>query len=255
MIKAIIFDIDNTLYDYDSANAAAIDALRQYTRINFGWNSDETDKKIKAAYSRIQNEIGPKAAIHNRLIRYQRILETNGLPLYPHALEMYDLYWDTLINSAKVFDGVDFALAQLKKEGYVLGVGTNMTSVIQFRKLTKFELLKYFDFIVTSEEADCEKPQKELFLKCAIKAGYDPSSCLYVGDSLIHDILASEEIGFQTLWFRPTKAPLAEGSSLPVDHDEYIFTGDGSHHQFSEFNQLPSIIETLFNSPQTEEQK
>ena len=46
MLKAIIFDIDNTLYDYDTANALAIDALRQYTNINFGWSIEETDAKI-----------------------------------------------------------------------------------------------------------------------------------------------------------------------------------------------------------------
>lgn len=255
MIKAIIFDIDNTLYDYDSANAKAIDTLKQYTNANFGWSSEETDTRIRAAYSRIQNEIGVKAAIHNRLIRYQRILESNGLPLYPHALDMYDLYWSTLIDSAKVFEGVDSALAQLKKEGYVVGAGTNMTSVIQFRKLTKFNLLKYFDFIVTSEEADCEKPDKELFLKCAIKAGYDPSFCLYIGDSLIHDILASEEAGFQALWFHPSKAQLSQESSLKADHNEYIFTGDGLHPQFSDYTQLLSIIETLSSAPQKEDEQ
>jgi len=252
MLKAIIFDIDNTLYDYDTANALAIDALRQYTNINFGWSSEETDAKIKAAYSSIQNEIGKKAAIHNRLIRYQRILETDHLPLHPYALEMYDLYWNTLIDSAKAYDGAESALEQLKAAGYVLGIGTNMTSVIQFRKLTKFGLLKYFDFVVTSEESDCEKPQKELFLQCAAKAGYDPSFCLYIGDSLIHDIIASEEAGFHTLWFRPEKAPLSDGASLPVDHEEYIFTGDGAHLQFSDFNLLPSIIDALFSSPHKE---
>ena len=250
MIKAIIFDIDNTLYDYDSANAKAYVALEQYTAEQFGWDKDETQAKIKSAYSRIQNEIGKKAAIHNRLIRFQRVLETNDLPLYPHALKMHDIYWDTLIESARVFEGVEETLSQLKKAGYVLGIGTNMTSVIQFIKLTKFGLLKYFDFMVSSEEADCEKPEKELFLRCAVKAGYDPSLCLYIGDSLIHDIIAAKQAGFQALWFRPNKAPPADGDALPVDHNEYTFSGDSSHQTFSNFSDLPSIIETLTLTPE-----
>ena len=247
MINAIIFDIDNTLYDYDSANAKATEALQMYTLKHFGWDKSETAVKLKTAYSRIQNEIGPKAAIHNRLIRYQRVLETNGLPLHPYALEMYKTYWDTLIDSAIVFDGVDSALDQLKKAGYVLGIGTNMTSVMQFRKLTKFGLLKYFDFLVSSEEADCEKPQKDLFLRCAIKAGYDPSFCLYIGDSLIHDILAAKDAGLQALWFRPVN------TNLTTAQDEYIFAGDGSNTSFSEYNSLLPIIETLNASPQEED--
>ncbi|MDO5137565.1 MAG: HAD family hydrolase [Oscillospiraceae bacterium] len=254
MIKAIIFDIDNTLYDYDSANADAMKALEKYTYDNLGWDKAETRTRIKTAYSRIQNEIGQKAAIHNRLIRFQRVLEANGLPLHPYALEMHNLYWDTLIDSARVFDGVDKALAQLKNAGFVLGIGTNMTADIQFQKLTRFGLLQYFDFIVSSEEADCEKPDKNLFLKCAIKAGYDPSSCLYVGDSLIHDIVAADDAGFQVLWFRPGKTQLEEGAALPVDHNEYVYTGGDSYPSFSDFNLLPSIIEKLISDPQESDQ-
>ena len=245
MIKAIIFDIDNTLYDYDSANATAYIALEKYTSEQFGWNKEETQQRIKAAYSRIQNEIGPKAAIHNRLIRFQRVLETNGLPLHPHALNMYNIYWDTLIDNAVVYEGVGDALRQLKDSGYVLGIGTNMTSVVQFRKLTDFGLLNCFDFIVSSEEADCEKPAKDLFLRCAIKAGYDPSMCLYIGDSLIHDIIAAQDAGMQALWFRPLKQSPSESTVPDTDQNGSAFPDERSHPYFSDFKVLPSVIDRL----------
>ena len=245
MIKAIIFDIDNTLYDYDDANAKAYVELEKYTLEQFGWNKEITEKKIKAAYSRIQNEIGKKAATHNRLIRFQRILETEGIPLHPYALDMYSIYWDTLIDNAEVFSGVHDALRQLKSAGYTLGIGTNMTSVIQFRKLTEFKLLDFFDFIVSSEEADCEKPENEFFIRCAIKAGYDPSLCLFVGDSLMHDIIPAQDAGMQALWFRPSKLPLPSDAAVPVDHLEYSDENCCQRTSFSDFSQLPCIIDQL----------
>ncbi len=216
MIKSVIFDIDNTLYDYDHAHAIAMRALEEYMKEQFCWEPEKTEQEIALIYRQIQDEIGQKAACHNRLIRFQRLLEQNELPLHPHALNMYDIYWDTLIRNAKLYPGVEVALSDLKKAGYALGIGTNMTARIQFRKLTAFGLLQYFDFIVSSEEADREKPQKDIFSFCAKKAHCLPSQCVYVGDSMIHDIIGAQGAGMHPLWFRPIKNDSADGQFVPA---------------------------------------
>jgi len=244
MIKAVIFDIDNTLYDYDAANACAMSAIEEYASLHFGWSAQFTEDKVKTSYSEMKLLAGRKAVIHNRLIRFQRILEQENIALSPHALNMYDIYWSTLTESSKLFPGLTDALISLKNEGVSIGIGTNMTSVMQFRKLEALGILKYFDFIVSSEEAGSEKPDKVLFLMCAKKAGVTPDECLYVGDNLKNDIMAAERAGLKGLWFAPEKDPLPEGSPVPVDHLPYQ-EPDESVMSFSDYTDLPKIVSRL----------
>ena len=244
MIKSVIFDIDNTLYDYDSANSAAMTAIEDYALENFGWSRDETERKVKESYDDLRVMHGKKAVIHNRLVRFQRILEKESLPLSPHALRMYDIYWDTLTASSILFPGLVETLNELRSQGFKLGIGTNMTSVMQFRKLEALGILGLFDFIVSSEEAGSEKPDKVLFMMCVSKSGCDASECLYVGDNLKNDVLASQRAGLKSAWFDPVKEPLPEGSPLPVDHISHQLA-DESILRFSDYEELLSLIKEI----------
>ena len=173
-------------------------------------------------------------------------MEQNGLPLHPHALNMYDIYWDTLIRNAKVYPGVETALSDLKKAGYTLGIGTNMTARIQFRKLTAFGLLQYFDFIVSSEEADREKPQEDIFKYCAKKAHCLPSQCVYVGDSMIHDIIGAQGAGMIPIWFRPQAENFASALTHSTAFPEAVPLSE-QVPVFSDFHELCSLIQQLSN--------
>lgn len=163
MIKAVFFDIDDTVYDYISADKVAIAALKSYCRRQFDLSDDDFGQYISAARHMADARTGEGcAATHNRLIRFQCMLEILKKPLFPHAYEMYRIYWDTLISSSKPEPGI--------------------------RKLEHLKLGEFIDGIVTSEEAGEEKPAKKLFLLCAQKASARPCECVFVGDSLKNDI-------------------------------------------------------------------
>ena len=244
MIKAVIFDIDNTLYDYDSANAAAMTAIEDYCLENFGWKREETERRVKDSFDEIRVMHGRKAVTHNRLVRFQRILEKEGISLFPHALRMYDIYWNTLTASSEPFPGLKAVLSELRSRGMILGIGTNMTSVMQFRKLEAYGLLGCFDFVVSSEEAGSEKPDKVLFQMCVNKAGCEPSECLYVGDNLKNDVQAAMRAGLKAAWFDPEKEPLPDGAPLPVDHIAHQ-EADEDILRFSRFEELPELINNI----------
>ena len=211
MIKAVIFDIDGTLYDYDSANKEAMKAVSEYAAAQFGWDSARFPAENKAMMKTLGGFLNGTAASHNRLIRYQNILEKHGLPLHPHALKMHALYWDTLLCCMRMSPGADCVMEELKKRGVRIGIGTDMTARIQFLKLERLGLLPFVDFLVTSEEAGAEKPDGKLFRRCAEKAGAAPAECLFVGDSLEKDYRGAKAAGMQALWFRPEEKAAAAG--------------------------------------------
>lgn len=209
MIKAVIFDIDNTLYSYDNAHEYGWKALCNYVQANLGMEPDTFKQEIAKAAADVKAHLEADcAALHDRTLRFLVMLERNRLPL-THAAVMGELYWDTMIRHAQPSPGAMDCLNALKAQGYVLGIGTDMTIEYQLKKLEQLQMLPLIDFIVCSEEANVEKPHEKMFRLCAAKAGVSPEECLFVGDSLKKDVLGPRNIGMHSLWFCPDSAKAA----------------------------------------------
>lgn len=202
-MKAVIFDIDNTIYSYDEAHAVAWQALCAYAETHLDMDAEAFAKAHKAAAATVKQRLGAEcAALHNRQLRYQVLLEAHHKPLH-HAIAMNELYWDVLIREAKPAPGILECLSALKQAGYRLGIGTNMTIDYQLKKLVALQMLHIFDFIVSSEEVNVEKPNEKLFRCCAQKAGLEPKECVFVGDSLVNDYYGATDAGMMAVWYCP----------------------------------------------------
>ena len=202
MLRSAIFDIDNTLYDYNAAHALAYAALSDWACRAFALTPEQFDALHRHASRTLEARCGGGAAIHNRLIRYQLMLEHIGRPI-AHAPEMAERYWSTLLDEMRPFPGAAEAFAQLRAMGLLLGIGTNMTADRQFSKLERLGLMDMVDFMVSSEEAGAEKPDRRLFDLCAMKAGCPAAACAFVGDSVKGDVLGAMNAGMRAVWFCP----------------------------------------------------
>ena len=201
-MKAVIFDLDNTLYSYDRAHAAAYAALQSYALQELGLDAASFDRLHEQASRTLEQRCHNGPAIHNRLIRFQILLELLGRPI-GKAPEMADCYWRTLLGSMQAEPGAAETLQELRTMGLSVGIGTNMTADRQLEKLRLLGLLPHVDFMVTSEELGVEKPDPRLFALCAEKAGAEPAECCFVGDSLKKDALAAQNAGLLGVWYCP----------------------------------------------------
>ena len=202
MIKAVIFDLDNTLYAYDPAHAAGFAAVTEYVEKEFGIAPERFRELHRQADRLLRAHAGENAAaIHSRLIRYQLLLERLGIPI-SHAPRMAERYWEAFLAQVKPEPGTRETLEQLRKRGLRLGLGTNMTAEQQYEKLERLGLLPLVDFLVSSEEVSAEKPESKLFLCCVEKAGCRAEECLFVGDDPERDILGALAVGLRSVWLR-----------------------------------------------------
>lgn len=200
MISTVIFDIDNTLYSYDAAHKIAFQALGDSFCGMFGISRQQFSRLHREADRILRARVGrPCAAIHNRLIRYQIMLEQMGKPV-SCAPGLAGIYWDTLLSNMRRAPGARQCMSFLKSAGYTVGIGTNMTADYQFAKLERLELMDYVDFLVSSEEAGAEKPDGRLFACCVEKAGCHAGACMFVGDSLESDALGAMRAGLRPVW-------------------------------------------------------
>ena len=198
-VKSVIFDIDNTLYDFAYCNEAALSRLREYAHENFAWTAETFNEKHLAVQKEIYSQIGYNGSCRDRMLRYQKMLEHSALPLFPHAAKMFELYWSTLLENLQPYEEVYEVLRTLKENKIKIGIGTDMTPYIQFKKLEKMNILNFIDFMVTSEEAGEEKPSPKLFQMCLNKAGCSKSECLFVGDDLRKDYEGAKNFGMRAL--------------------------------------------------------
>ena len=200
MKKAVIFDIDNTLYHYDAAHETAFRAVTDFaahtldlTAGSFQDLHRKSDKILRARVGAVT------AAIHNRLLRYQILLEQIHAPVF-YAPQMSEVYWSAFLAAMEPYPGLKQCIADLKAAPFLIGIGTNMTADYQYAKLERLGILREMDFIVSSEEVGSEKPERRLFDCCVEKAGCPAADCVFVGDSLENDVLGAQSAGLSPVW-------------------------------------------------------
>ena len=87
MIKGILLDIDNTLYDYDKTHAKAMERVK--SEISSFYNIDEFNRTFLKARDEIHKNLINTASSHNRLLYFQSALEMLN---HKNILFAYDLY-------------------------------------------------------------------------------------------------------------------------------------------------------------------
>ena len=216
MPRAIVFDLDGTLYDYDPAHAAGFAAVTAWAGEHFGLTPEAFRALHREGDRLLRAHAGESvAAIHSRLLRYQLMCELLGQPIV-HAPRMAETYWTAFFGEVKPEPGTRETLIKLRKQGYRVGCGTNMTAGRQYGKLERLGLLDALDFLVTSEEVSAEKPDARLFACCAQKAGCEAARCLFVGDDAEKDVWGAHRAGMRTIYLaRKEEVPaLPEGTAV-----------------------------------------
>ena len=196
--KGLLLDIDNTLYNYNDAHKIALKQLILATH-------KKTSKKIaiiKITYiearTQINIELSETASSHNRLLYIQRMLELLNENSMNLSLKLYNIYWDTFLDTIKLYNGV-LKFMQNHQDKLICFV-TDLTANIQHRKIERLGLYKYANYIVTSEEVGKEKPHPYMFILALKKMGINANEACMIGDSYKKDILGASRLGIQSYW-------------------------------------------------------
>ncbi len=192
MIKGVLFDLDDTLYDSSSfADRARREAIKMM--IDSGLNATEVE-----AYNILQRIIKQKGSNYTKhfddLVKaimghYEPKIITMGIITYHNVkFALLRPYPDTIKT-----------LIELKNMGLKLGVITDGITIKQWEKLIRLGIVDFFDDVITSEEFGLGKPNIEFFEYGINKMELNPNETVYVGDRVDRDIIPAKKVGMHTI--------------------------------------------------------
>ena len=200
-MKAVIFDIDNTVYSYDVCNNKGEQAMYGYLLSKNYLTKEEFILLLSAAKAYVKRNNGGTAACHNRMLYSQHICESFGIYDPTAVIELYNAYWDSYFSVMKLFDGAEKLMYELADSGIRIAFCTDLTADIQLRKLVKLGLGKLPHMLVTSEEVGAEKPDRKMFEAVLEKLDVPADEAVMIGDSAEKDILGAQKVGIHGILF------------------------------------------------------
>lgn len=201
MIKAVVFDLDNTLYAYEPCHLAGIEAMYVQLLEYVSVSHEQFLTCLDQAKIWVKNNNAGTAASHNRILYCQKICESLNLNPVETPVNLYKAYWSEFLDKMNLFENVLDVLFELKKKKIKIGICTDLTAFIQLKKIRRLGLSGIVDAIVTSEECGEEKPSRKMFDMILKKLKVLPQEAVMVGDSLEKDVLGAKNAGMNAILY------------------------------------------------------
>jgi len=231
-IQMITFDLDDTLWDNKPTITNAEIKTRKWIEEKVGaieWGDLNDFLQLREALIRKDKSIAWDISKLRIEIFKEKI---KGLVSNDEITKLAEDAFDYFLkkrHEIKLFPGVESALKTLS-ESYMLGVLTNGNADIY-----KLSIGKYFEFSISSLEAQNSKPNKSHFeLAKSHLPNLEYNEMLHIGDHQINDIFGAHAIGIEVLWFNNTKALWEQDFEKP--------------DQFYDWKSLGKIIEEKYES-------
>ena len=202
-IRAVLFDLDNTLTHRDQS----ILAYSQHLAHTYHQQLQHDQiSQIPSIIRRIDNGGYPK----KELLTHPSIAASVGYALQqeltwsslPDLDELTQFWFQQFGLSAVAMPGANSLLAELKQQGYKLAVISNGGHATRLTILQGLGFSHYFDEIISSELVGISKPNPEIFLHTSRQLNIVPENCLFIGDHPINDIQGATQAGMKALWLQ-----------------------------------------------------
>lgn len=201
--KFLLFDLDNTLLDFEAAEEFALDELLKEQEV-------EAIEAYKAYYKPMNQSMWQD--LEQGKIAKSELVNTRFSKLFAHFGREVDgkalakAYQNHLSKQGQLYHGARELLVDLTDRGYKLYAATNGIATIQKGRLKVSALEPFFQKIFISEEVGSQKPEVAFYHHIANSIpGFNKSEALMIGDSLSADIKGGNDFGIDTVWYNPKK--------------------------------------------------
>jgi putative hydrolase of the HAD superfamily len=209
MVRAVLFDLDDTLFDHRSCARTALSGLHAAHAAFRDTSLDDFERLhagfLEQLHQRVLN--GELPLEEARRERFRRLFQAAGLTADDGMIaaaaatyrDSYRQVWQPVAGARR--------LLELVKRRARIGVVSNNLVEEQSEKLRHCGFAAYVDDLTVSENAGVSKPDPEIFRIALDRLGCDASEAVMVGDSWPADIVGAHAAGIRAIWFNPSGKP------------------------------------------------
>lgn len=207
--KSLFFDLDDTLWDTAQNNKECLEEI--FIAYNFvsyyktfeAFYEVYSPNNVKLWKMYREHQIDRQTLVLERLLF---MLRPMGIEDKALALKINHDFLQRTATKTKLIDGAIELLDHLKPY-YRLFILSNGFREIQHLKMKNSGLSPYFEKVILSEDANSQKPHKEIFDYALINTNSKRSESLMIGDCWDADILGAYQSKIDQVWFNPKDEP------------------------------------------------
>ena len=225
--KWILFDADNTLFDFTHSQKKALENTFNTFNLNY---YPELFPKFTALNNEIWRAYDENKISHDEIKTERFKVLFESIEIYGVDLKLFNIeFINNLIKYSKLIEGTEEFLLSIQGK-LKIAIITNGMKEVQRPRFEKCRIKSIFEKIFISGEMGTSKPNNEYFeFVHENTENLDKKQYLVVGDNSMADIMGSKKYGFDTCWFNP--------HSLENEHKEY------TDYEIKDIKELYEIIE------------
>ena len=204
MTKAVFFDLYNTLLGYDPPRdqlqlaacrtlGIEVDSSAMHRAVTLGddfWSNPEAREAINSGSGEKQLQA---------YLQYQQyLMKSAGVDITEEQALKIVMYMSDKQPKTVLFDDVIPALDALRKRSLTIGILSNVQRDSS-KLLDDLGLTPYIDVLMTSREANADKPEPAIFLAALERANVDAAEAIHVGDQYNVDVAGAKRVNIRPL--------------------------------------------------------
>lgn len=211
MIRALLLDLDDTLYDYPPCEAAGRTRLAELAAAHWGVPHDTFgvayDRARAAVKSRCAGPSGHSRLLYVHDLVHRLAFERGAKPSLHVTRELERAFWDAYLDAARLRPGAVELLRRFRGAQGKIAIVTDLTLGVQLEKLEKLGLFDHVDALVASEEVGFDKPHRAPFELASTRLDVPLGDCAVIGDNPDKDGAGAEALGIPFFLVRTQESP------------------------------------------------
>ncbi len=200
MLKAVLFDLDNTLIHFSERKFAESYFARITSVFADLMPPDKLMERLFISTQALMNNNGEMSNADHFMNSFSAGLDIPRDELWKRFIDFYEAEFDRFRDIVSVPDGVHDMFLKLKRKKVKLVIASNpmWPSIVQMKRLAWAGLGDMeFDLVTSIENMSYCKPRLEYYLEICRKIGVKPEECLMVGNDPVNDMIVAS-IGMKT---------------------------------------------------------